>query len=180
MVAAESNWLTCCFSKPAVKANPSLSLKAVYSRSLSSARDLDLDSNNVDLYSEDAGTGKGYENLLKRSDVQAVIVALPIPAQPDYIREALRAGKHVLSEKPIAQDLETAKGLLDWYHQNIDTKKVTWGVAENYRFFDSILFASEQVKNLGRVLGFNVRLQAMVNPGGEYFGKATILQRSRL
>ncbi|KAI9668085.1 MAG: hypothetical protein M1821_000905 [Bathelium mastoideum] len=144
---------------PAVKANPSLALKAVYSRSLNSAQNLVLDVQNVDLYSEDAGTGKGYKDLLQRPDVQAVIIALPIVTQPSYIREALRAGKHVLAEKPIAKDVATATELLDWYHQNIDTSKVTWCVAENYRFFDSIAFASEQVKKLGRVLGFNIRVQ---------------------
>ncbi|KAI9694072.1 MAG: hypothetical protein M1822_003343 [Bathelium mastoideum] len=154
---------------PAVKANPSLTLKAVYSRSLNSAQNLVVDVQNVDLYSEDAGTGKGYKDLLQRPDVQAVIIALPIVTQPSYIREALQAGKHVLAEKPIAKDVATATELLDWYRQNIDTSKVTWCVAENYRFFDSIAFAGEQVKKLGRVLGFNVRVQSMVKPGGAYF-----------
>jgi predicted dehydrogenase len=50
----------------------------------------------------------------------------------------LLAEKHVLSEKPIAKDYATAKGLIDWYHNSIDSKSVFWGVAENYRFIDSL------------------------------------------
>ena len=124
----------------------------------------------IDLYSEDAGTGKGYKDLLQRTDIQAVIIALPILTQPEYIKNALIAGKHVLSEKPIAKDVATATELLNWYHENINTKKVTWGVAENFRFFESVAFASEQIEKLGRVLGFNVRVQSMVKPGQKYFG----------
>lgn len=36
--------------------------------------------------------------MLKREDVQAVIVALPISSQPEIIEKAWKAGKHVLSE----------------------------------------------------------------------------------
>lgn len=40
----------------------------------------------------------GLDELLKREDIDAVIVALPIPKQPEIIEKALKAGKHVLSE----------------------------------------------------------------------------------
>ena len=40
---------------------------------------------------------------------------LPILVQPDFIKKALSAGKHVLAEKPIAKDVATATELLDWY-----------------------------------------------------------------
>jgi predicted dehydrogenase len=53
----------------------------------------------VALYSEDSGEGKSLDDLLARSDIKAVTIALPIKNQPEYIRKALLAGKHVLSEK---------------------------------------------------------------------------------
>ncbi|EOD44322.1 putative oxidoreductase nad-binding rossmann fold protein [Neofusicoccum parvum UCRNP2] len=133
---------------PAVQEAPSLTLKALFSRSLKSAQALGSDLSGVDLYSEDAGEGKAFSDLLARSDIKGVIMALPIPAQPEYIKAALSAGKHVLSEKPIAKDVATARELLDWYNKNIDKSKVTWGVAENFRFFESYRYGAEKVKEL--------------------------------
>lgn len=48
----------------------------------------------VDQYSGD----DGLEQLLKREDVHAVVIALPISKQPEVIVKCLKAGKHVLSE----------------------------------------------------------------------------------
>lgn len=61
---------------PAIKAASStLQLKAIYSRSLASAKSLASEAGDVDLYSEDSEGGKGYEDLLKRDDVQGVVIA---------------------------------------------------------------------------------------------------------
>jgi len=62
-------------SKPAVEASKNLTLKATYSRSLSSAKSLATDHSKIDLYSDDSGSGKSYTDLLARSDIQAVIIA---------------------------------------------------------------------------------------------------------
>ncbi|OCL04326.1 hypothetical protein AOQ84DRAFT_301106, partial [Glonium stellatum] len=61
--------------QPAVLATPELSLKAVYSRSLASAQSLATGLENVDLYSDDAGEGRGYDDLLARDDIVGVIIA---------------------------------------------------------------------------------------------------------
>jgi predicted dehydrogenase len=145
-----------------------LELKAVYSRSLKSAKSLGTDDSKVDLYSDDSGSGKSLDDLLARSDLQAVIIALPIKTQPEYIRKALQAGKHVLSEKPIAENVKDAKELIKWYRASIDTKKVTWSVAENFRYLNSFDHAAEAVKGKGRVLNFRCRVQNLVE-GGKYF-----------
>ena len=126
------------------------------------------ESPDVDLYSDDSGSGKSLDDLLARSDIHGVIIALPIKNQPDYIRKALLAGKHVLSEKPIAENLKDAKELLKWYRSEIDTNKVTWGVAENFRYLASYDHAAEAIKKMGKVLGFRVRMQTLVE-GGKYF-----------
>ncbi|KIY03803.1 uncharacterized protein Z520_00494 [Fonsecaea multimorphosa CBS 102226] len=154
--------------KPAVEASKDLTLKAVYSRSLKSAKTLEVDESKVDLYSDDSGAGKSLDDLLARSDIQAVIIALPIKNQPDYIRKALLAGKHVLSEKPVAENVKDAAELIQWYRSEMEPKKVTWGVAENVRYTDSFIRAAEVVKTKGRQLTFRCRMQTLVE-GGKYF-----------
>ncbi len=99
--------------------------------------------------------------------------SLPIKSQPDYIRHALSAGKHVLSEKPVAENVSEAVDLIKWYHSNIDTKTVTWSVAENFRYLNSFDYARNRVQNLGRVLGFRVKVYASVQPGSRYYGRTT-------
>lgn len=60
--------------KPAVQASKDLTLKAIWSRSLKSAQNIGADAN-VDVYSEDSGSGKSFNDLWKRADIQAVILA---------------------------------------------------------------------------------------------------------
>lgn len=95
---------------------------------------------------------------------------LPILVQPEYIKKALSAGKHVLAEKPIAKDIATAKELLDWIKSNVNGP--TFGIAENLRFFGSYDYAAEQLSQMGRFLGFRMRVQSLVQPGAKYYETA--------
>ena len=151
---------------PAVEACNDLTLKAIYSRSLKSAKALET---SVDLYSDDADNDKSLDSLLSRNDIQAVIIALPIKNQPEYIKKALQAGKHVLSEKPVAENVAEAAELIKWYESDIAPKGVTWAVAENARFWNAIIYGAEKRSKLGRALTFRCRMQAFVSPGGKYF-----------
>ena len=153
--------------QPAIQASKDLELKAVYSRSLKSAKSLETDESKVDLYSDDSGPDKSLDDLLARSDIHAAIIALPIKNQPEYIRKALLAGKHVLSEKPIAENVKDAEELIRWYRSNSD-KKATWSIAENFRYLNSFDHAREAINGKGRLLNFRCRVQNMVE-GGKYF-----------
>lgn len=157
-----------------MESNPHLSLKAIYSRSLKSAKSLEHATGDVSLYSDDSGVGHTYHDLLLREDIHAVIIALPILIQPEFIEAALTAGKHVLSEKPVAADIARAQKLIKYY-QNLPTTdsptiaQPTWGVAENYRFMHSFLYGRKQVESLGRVLGFRSKVFTLVKAGSKYF-----------
>jgi predicted dehydrogenase len=154
---------------PAIGACKDLDLKAVYSRSLKTVQSLLQGRDGIDAYSDDSGVGKTYKDLLARSDVQAIVIALPILAQPQYIKEALLASKHVLSEKPIAGDLKQARELIEWYEQSIDPSKASWSVAENMRFMNSFDYAADHVAQLGRVLTFRCRWQTSIQAGNRYY-----------
>lgn len=148
-------------------ASSSVSLKLIYSRSLKSAQEtselLPASHGRVDLYSEDSGPGKAFKDALARPDIAGVIIALPIQKQPEFIEAALRAGKHVFSEKPVGPDVESAKKLISWYRGIAEEKNVTWAVAEQFRFLPKYVWAAQQARKLGRVIGFNFRVfQLMV------------------
>jgi len=53
-----------------------------------------------------------YHDLLRRDDVEAVLVTVPIPLLYTVARASLEAGKHVLCEKPTGTDLEQGKDFL--------------------------------------------------------------------
>jgi predicted dehydrogenase len=54
-----------------------------------------------------------HRELLSDSMVDAVIIATPVATHYDLAMEALRAGKHVLVEKPLAATVEQATRLID-------------------------------------------------------------------
>ncbi|KAL9101606.1 MAG: hypothetical protein Q9163_003145 [Psora crenata] len=105
---------------------------------------------------------------VKNPDGTLAAIAGIVACLGKYIREALAAGKHVLSEKPIAQNLKDTLELIAWYRENFNGGQVTWSVAENFRYLNSFRYAGEQVRGAGRVLGFRVKAFTMLKPGGKY------------
>lgn len=87
-----------------------------------------------------------------------MIIALPINVQPDFIKQALSAGKHVLAEKPLAPTVADGRALIDWYRSNVDTTKVFFGIAEQFRYLNAFLYGAEKARELGKVIGFRHRL----------------------
>jgi predicted dehydrogenase len=107
-------------------------------------------------------------DLLSRDDIKAVVVCLPILTQPAVILEALSAGKHVLSEKPVAKNIVTAKGLIDRHAAQHNA--LIWGVAENFRFFEPIVVGAERVKEIGgQLVTFNMKMFLFINDENKYF-----------
>lgn len=71
--------------------------------------------------------------LFALPQVEAVLISLPIADQPRYVLQALKAGKHVLSEKPMAPTLASGRALVK-AAKPYTRKGLVWLVAENYFF----------------------------------------------
>lgn len=71
-----------------------------------------------------------YHDLLARPDIEAVDIVLPIDLNYKVTLDALKAGKHVFLEKPLAANLRDARKLLSLERRH---REVTL-MAENYRY----------------------------------------------
>lgn len=83
-----------------------------------------------------------YHTLLRRDDIQAVLVCVPIPGLLSIARESLAAGKHVICEKPPGVDLAEARqflALVDAYPRQ------KFMMTENFFYRDELRLARSLV-----------------------------------
>ena len=83
-----------------------------------------------------AAVSTNYEEIVKRDDVHAVIIATPNFTHAPIALAAIAAGKHVLCEKPIAMDYAGAKRMAD----AADAAGVRHMTAFTYRFVPAIRY----------------------------------------
>lgn len=152
---------------PAVEACSLLTLKAIYSHSKVAAQKLSQ-AEDVDWYYDNPATPRyALSDLLAREDIHAVIIAVPLFLQSTLIKQALAAGKHVLSEKPIAEDVETAQDLIRWYRG--EGRKEIWSVAENFRFLPGIRLGADKIRSIGgTVVTFSMNLSGFVDEDEDF------------
>ena len=122
----------------------------------------------------DADSQHSLDALLARSDIDAVIVTLPITKQPEVVLKALAAGKHVLSEKPIAKDVATGIDLVRKYVSEYRPKGLVWRVAENYEYEPAYREAGQLVRGgqIGKVISFSVTGFVPTSKDNKYYKTA--------
>lgn len=108
------------------------------------------------------------DTLLARDDIDAVNIILPIALLPDAVEQALKAGKHVISEKPVSPDVATGRKLLNVYSQ---TSSLVWQVAENFRYENAHIQAAEIVQrgDIGKPITCQWMHYAHLNPDNPYY-----------
>lgn len=92
------------------------------------------------------------EALFADPSIDIVLLVLPIPLAPVAIEAALRAGKHVLSEKPAAPTIESALRLVDVLRE-LGPRAPMWLVLENWALKPSVVWLRERLQEgaIGRV-----------------------------
>jgi predicted dehydrogenase len=80
--------------------------------------------------------------VLRRDDVEVVDIATHPPVRPPLVEAALRAGKHVLSQKPFVEDLKIGERLADL----ADKQGVRLAVNQNARWAPHFSYIRETVR----------------------------------
>lgn len=101
----------------------------------------DLDESRANALASRNGSSveSSWKNLIKRDDVEAVIVSTPPSLHAEMAIAALEAGKHVLCEKPLARTPEECRQILD----AAEKSGTFLATGFNYRFYPSVLKARE-------------------------------------
>lgn len=142
-----------------------VAVRAVYSRTEAAARKLAAHmGDDVTIYTE-------LEPLLARPDIEAVDILLPINVQPAVVEQALAAGKHVISEKPIAPDSRRGAQLLATAAHHPDQ---VWMVAENLRYEAAYVKAADLISQgvIGRPHTCTWSISAPITPQSKYYHSA--------
>ncbi len=87
-----------------------------------------------------------YRDALARDDVQVVVICLPHWLHERAAIEAVRAGKHVLIEKPLANSLEECERIVEAVRQS----DVTFAVGHTQHFY-AVVAAAKRLLDSGRV-----------------------------
>jgi predicted dehydrogenase len=94
--------------------------------------------------------------MLKRDEVEVVVIATPSVMHGPDSRKAFKAGKHVVVEKPMAMSVVEADGMI----RSADVAGRKLFVHQNYRFFPEFIHIQEVIQSgiLGRI--FHIRMNA--------------------
>lgn len=87
-------------------------------------------------------TSTDYNEIVKRDDVHAVIIATPNITHPPIAHAAIGAGKHVLCEKPLALNYKDAKAMA----VAADRAGVRHMTAFTYRFVPAMRYLSHVIQ----------------------------------
>jgi len=94
---------------PAIKSIAEYDLVAIASRTQTKAAEFGIEFN--------CEAVEGYQNLLDREDIDVIYMPLPTGLHEEWVIKALEAGKHILIEKSLAMNYESAKRMVDLARQ---------------------------------------------------------------
>ena len=135
----------------AISASPLTELAAVYDVNMDMARDIGQ--------RFQVPVMESFNDLLNSPDVDATYIAVPHYLLAPLTQQALQAGKHALTEKPLAISLEEVGGLITLAHEH----HLTLGVFYEMRYAPAHAPARELIQSgaIGEIIG--VRIQTLID-----------------
>lgn len=149
-------------------------LRAIWSRSEESARSaVEIAQKhfpNVECKWGDAG----LEEIIKDSSITGVAVVLAGQTMVDMSLRLLKAGKHVLQEKPAAATVDEAEKALTHCNSlsTTLTQRPIWAVAENYRFEPAFIEGKKLISEIGEMMNIQVIVEGSMNSSNPYFASS--------
>lgn len=116
----------------------------------------------------------GLDEIIKDSSIVAVVVVLAGQTQVDMSLRLLKAGKHVLQEKPAAASTSEAETALSSYNSTFGTLpgQPVWAVAENYRFEPGLVEGKKLVAEIGEMVSVQLIVEGSMNSSNPYFSSS--------
>ncbi|CAH1452656.1 unnamed protein product [Lactuca virosa] len=149
-------------------------LKAIWSRSEKSSMEAADIARKVFPNVECKWGDHGLDEIIRDSNIFGVVVALAGQIQVDMSLKLLKAGKHVLQEKPAAasiSEVETALSCYKSLYTNPSAQKI-WAVAENYRFEPAFVESKKLMSEIGDMMSVQVIIEGSMNSSNPYFSSS--------
>lgn len=149
-------------------------LKAIWSRSEKSSKEAADIARKVFPNVECKWGDDGLDEIIRDSNIIGVVVALAGQIQVDMSLKLLKAGKHVLQEKPAAASISEVETALSCYNSicsNPSTQTI-WAVAENYRFEPAFVESRKLMSEIGDMMSVQVIIEGSMNSSNPYFSSS--------
>ncbi|KAG9136299.1 hypothetical protein Leryth_003877 [Lithospermum erythrorhizon] len=153
-------------------------LKSIWSRTQESAREAVKIAQKSFPEVECKWGDAGLDEIIADASISGVAVVLAGQTQVEMSLRLLKAGKHVLQEKPAASSNSEVEAALLQYSSlgaNLPHHPI-WGVAENYRFEPAFVELTKQGKKLvaeiGDIMSVQVIVEGSMNSSNPYFSSS--------
>ncbi|XP_047317261.1 uncharacterized protein YMR315W [Impatiens glandulifera] len=149
-------------------------LKAIWSRSKESATVATEVARKIFPDVECKWGDEGLDEIIHDSSIIGVAVVLAGQSQVDISLKMLKAGKHVLQEKPAASSIIEAVSALSSYNSICGScpGKPIWAVAENYRFEPALVESRKLVTEIGDMMNVQLIVEGSMNSSNPYFSSS--------
>jgi len=116
----------------------------------------------------------GLEEIMRDSSIMGVAVVLAGQVQVELSLKMLKAGKHVIQEKPASASTTEAETALSIYNSfpNQFPYKPIWALGENYRFEPAFVESSKLIKDIGDMMHIQVIIEGSMNSSNPYFNSS--------
>ncbi|GAB2287018.1 hypothetical protein Dimus_021406 [Dionaea muscipula] len=149
-----------------------VAVKSIWSRSQKSAESAVEVARNAFPRIECKWGDEGLDDIIKDDSTIGVAVVLPAQVQVDISIKLLKAGKHVLQEKPAAASIvEAEKAMLAYkslFGEDSHIPRI-WAVAENYRFETAFIEGRKLVGEVGDLMSVQLIVEGSMNSSNPYF-----------